>query len=199
MPFVPFLIAALHVMPPAVSIGHPGPSVPRPRRPDAPVVGQVYSGAAKKLEVDRLIVSIGRVPNTIGLNPDAVGLKLDERGAIVVDGDCKTNLPGVWAIGDVVRGPMLAHKAEEEGVAVAERIAGRDIPLAPWPKTAPLSTAEVKEMQQLLTREGVYHGTIDGKLGRSSRNAIHAWQLANGVQPADGYACKALLARLKGG
>ena len=82
-------------------------------------------GEAQALEVDKLIVSIGRVPNTIGLNAEAVGLKLDERGAIVVDGDCKTNLPGVWAIGDVVRGPMLAHKAEEEGVAVAERIAGQ--------------------------------------------------------------------------
>ncbi len=82
--------------------------------------------------------------------------------------------------------------------ALAERIAGRDIPFVPWPKTAPLSTAEVKEMQQLLTRAGVYRGTIDGKLGRSSRNAIHAWQLANGVQPADGYACKALLALLRG-
>jgi dihydrolipoamide dehydrogenase len=52
-------------------------------------------------------------------------LALDERGAIVVDVDCKTNLPNVWAVGDVVRGPMLAHKAEEEGVAVAERIAGQ--------------------------------------------------------------------------
>jgi dihydrolipoamide dehydrogenase len=70
-------------------------------------------------------VSIGRVPNTIGLNPDAVGLKLDERGAVVVDDECRTNLPNVWAVGDVVRGPMLAHKAEEEGVAVAERIAGQ--------------------------------------------------------------------------
>jgi dihydrolipoamide dehydrogenase len=82
-------------------------------------------GEAQTLEVDKLIVSIGRVANTIGLNPEAVGLKLDERGAIVVDADCKTNLPGVWAVGDVVRGPMLAHKAEEEGVAVAERIAGQ--------------------------------------------------------------------------
>ena len=80
---------------------------------------------------------------------------------------------------------------------LAERIAGRDIPVVPWPKTAPLSTAEVKEMQQLLTRAGVYRGAIDGKLGRSSRNAIHAWQLAAGVQPADGYASKAVLARLK--
>ena len=82
-------------------------------------------GGAQSLEVDKLIVSIGRVPNTIGLNADAVGLKLDERGFIAVDGDCKTNLPNVWAIGDVVRGPMLAHKAEEEGSAVAERIAGQ--------------------------------------------------------------------------
>ncbi len=83
------------------------------------------AGAAQKLVVDKLIVSIGRVPYTGGLNPDAVGLKLDERGFVVVDGDCKTNLPNVWAVGDVVRGPMLAHKAEEEGVAVAERIGGQ--------------------------------------------------------------------------
>jgi len=83
------------------------------------------AGKEQKLEVDKLIVSIGRVPNTIGLNADAVGLKLDERGFIAVDGDCKTNLANVWAIGDVVRGPMLAHKAEEEGSAVAERIAGQ--------------------------------------------------------------------------
>lgn len=82
-------------------------------------------GAAQKLDVDHVIVSIGRVANTIGLNPEAVGLKLDDRGAIVVDDQCRTNLPNVWAIGDVVRGPMLAHKAEEEGVAVAERIAGQ--------------------------------------------------------------------------
>ncbi|HEX7155937.1 MAG TPA: dihydrolipoyl dehydrogenase [Burkholderiaceae bacterium] len=82
-------------------------------------------GAAKTLACDRLIVSIGRVPNTEGLNPQAVGLELDERGFVKVDGDCRTNGPQVWAIGDVVRGPMLAHKAEEEGVAVAERIAGQ--------------------------------------------------------------------------
>ncbi|MFM8636505.1 MAG: dihydrolipoyl dehydrogenase [Betaproteobacteria bacterium] len=82
-------------------------------------------GAEQRLEVDKLIISIGRVPNTTGLNAEAVGLQLDERGAIVVDDECRTNLPGVWAVGDVVRGPMLAHKAEEEGVAVAERIAGQ--------------------------------------------------------------------------
>ncbi|MDE2147937.1 MAG: dihydrolipoyl dehydrogenase [Burkholderiales bacterium] len=93
-------------------------------------------GGAQTLEADKLIVSIGRVPHTQGLNADAVGLKLDERGAIEVDAECRTNLPGVWAIGDVVRGPMLAHKAEEEGVAVAERIAGQhghvDFNLVPW-------------------------------------------------------------------
>ena len=82
-------------------------------------------GAEQKLVVDKLIVSIGRVPNTAGLNADAVGLAIAARGFIVVDGDCKTNLPNVWAVGDVVRGPMLAHKAEEEGVAVAERIGGQ--------------------------------------------------------------------------
>lgn len=74
---------------------------------------------------DKLIVAIGRIPNTAGLNAEGVGLAKDERGFIQVDEDCRTNLPNVWAIGDVVRGPMLAHKASEEGVAVAERIAGQ--------------------------------------------------------------------------
>jgi dihydrolipoamide dehydrogenase len=82
-------------------------------------------GAAQKAVFDKLIVSIGRVPNTNGLNAEAVGLTLDERGFVAVDDDCKSNLPNVWAVGDVVRGPMLAHKGEEEGVAVAERIAGQ--------------------------------------------------------------------------
>jgi dihydrolipoamide dehydrogenase len=76
------------------------------------------------------------VPNTIGLNAEAVGLKLDARGFVEVDEDCRSNLADVWAVGDVVRGPMLAHKAEEEGVAVAERIAGQrphvDFNTVPW-------------------------------------------------------------------
>ncbi len=82
-------------------------------------------GTAQTLAADKLIISVGRVANTTGLAPELVGLLLDDRGAVVVDADCKTNLANVWAIGDVVRGPMLAHKAEEEGVAVAERIAGQ--------------------------------------------------------------------------
>jgi len=84
------------------------------------------SGNAAQLEADRLIVSVGRIPNTEGLNAGAVGLKLSERGQIEVDAQCRTNLSGIWAIGDVVRGPMLAHKAMEEGVQVAELIAGQE-------------------------------------------------------------------------
>jgi dihydrolipoamide dehydrogenase len=115
-------------------------------------------GEAQTLEVDKLIVSIGRVPNTIGLNPEAVGLKLDERGAIVVDDDCKTNLPNVWAIGDVVRGPMLAHKAEEEGVAVAERIAGQhghvNFNTIPWVIYTSPEIAWVGQTEQQLKASG---------------------------------------------
>ena len=116
-------------------------------------------GEAKTLDVDKLIVSIGRVPNTIGLGVEAVGLKLDERGAIVVDDECKTNLPGVWAIGDVVRGPMLAHKAEEEGVAVAERIAGQhghvNFNTIPWVIYTSPEIAWVGKTEQQLKAEGV--------------------------------------------
>ena len=115
-------------------------------------------GEASTLTVERLIVSIGRVPNTIGLNPEAVGLKLDERGVIVVDGDCKTNLPNVWAVGDVVRGPMLAHKAEEEGVAVAERIAGQhghvNFNTVPWVIYTSPEIAWVGQTEQQLKAEG---------------------------------------------
>ncbi|AWI53545.1 dihydrolipoyl dehydrogenase [Aquabacterium olei] len=115
-------------------------------------------GEAQELAVDKLIVSIGRVPNTIGLNTEAVGLQLDERGAIVVDADCKTNLPNVWAVGDVVRGPMLAHKAEEEGVAVAERIAGQhghvDFDTIPWVIYTSPEIAWVGKTEQALKAEG---------------------------------------------
>ena len=116
-------------------------------------------GEAQTLEVDKLIISIGRIPNTIGLNAEAVGLALDERGAIVVDGDCKTNLPGVWAVGDVVRGPMLAHKAEEEGVAVAERIAGQhghvNFNTVPWVIYTSPEIAWVGRTEQQLKADGV--------------------------------------------
>jgi dihydrolipoamide dehydrogenase len=82
-------------------------------------------GAASAIEADVALVAIGRVPYTEGLGLDAVGLKLDERGRIPVDGHFATSAPGIYAIGDVIAGPMLAHKAEDEGVAVAEIIAGK--------------------------------------------------------------------------
>jgi dihydrolipoamide dehydrogenase len=117
-------------------------------------------GSAKTLDVDRLIVSIGRTANTNGLNAEGIGLKLD-RGFIAVDGDCRTNLPGVWAIGDVVRGPMLAHKAEEEGVAVAERIAGQkphvNFNTIPWVIYTSPEIAWVGKTEQQLKAEGVQY------------------------------------------
>lgn len=80
---------------------------------------------AQSLEVDRLIVAVGRRPNTAGLLADDSGVELDERGFVDVDEHCGTGVEGVYAVGDLVRGPMLAHKGSEEGVAVAERIAGQ--------------------------------------------------------------------------
>ena len=116
------------------------------------------SGAEQKLVVDKLIVSIGRVPYTGGLNAESVGLKLDQRGFVEVDGDCKTNLANVWAVGDVVRGPMLAHKAEEEGVAVAERIAGQrghvNFNTIPWVIYTSPEIAWVGQTEQQLKAAG---------------------------------------------
>jgi dihydrolipoamide dehydrogenase len=82
-------------------------------------------GAAETLEADVVLVAIGRVPYTEGLGLEALGVKKDNRGRILVDPHFRTNVEGVYAIGDVIAGPMLAHKAEDEGVAVAENIAGQ--------------------------------------------------------------------------
>ena len=93
-------------------------------------------GETVSAHFDQLIVSVGRVPNTQGLNAEGVGLALDERGFVKVDAHYATNLPGVYAIGDVIGGAMLAHKAEEEGVALAERLAGQaghvNYDVIPW-------------------------------------------------------------------
>jgi dihydrolipoamide dehydrogenase len=117
------------------------------------------TGAHQQAAFDRLIVSIGRVPHTAGLGGEAVGLGLDERGFVAVDGECRTNLPNVWAIGDVVRGPMLAHKAEEEGTAVAERIAGQhghvDFNTVPWVIYTSPEIAWVGRNEQQLKADGV--------------------------------------------
>ena len=117
------------------------------------------AGAAQSATFDRLIVSIGRVPNTNGLGIETVGVQLDERGFVAVDDECRTNVPGIWAVGDVVRGPMLAHKAEEEGVAVAERIAGQhghvNFNTIPWVIYTSPEIAWVGKTEQQLKKEGV--------------------------------------------
>lgn len=126
-----------------------------------------YEGkeGTQKLECDKLIVSVGRTPNTDGLNAQAVGLKLNDRGQIEVDGHCKTNLPNVYAVGDVVRGPMLAHKASEEGVMVAEIIAGQaghcNLDTVPGVVYTHPEMAWVGKTEQQLKAEGVAY-----KLGK---------------------------------
>ena len=116
-------------------------------------------GGAQSVTFDRLIVSIGRAPMTAGLGAETVGLELDSRGFVDVDDDCRTNLENVWAIGDVVRGPMLAHKAEDEGVAVAERIAGQhghvDFNTIPWVIYTSPEIAWVGKTEQQLKKDGV--------------------------------------------
>jgi dihydrolipoamide dehydrogenase len=94
------------------------------------------STGEKSLVVDKLLVAVGRKAATAGLLADGTGVKLDERGRIIVDEHCATGAEGIWAIGDCVRGPMLAHKASEEGIAVAELIAGLpghiNLDTVPW-------------------------------------------------------------------
>ncbi|SAK50370.1 dihydrolipoamide dehydrogenase [Caballeronia temeraria] len=115
-------------------------------------------GNAQTLDADRLIVSIGRVPNTDDLGLDSIGLSADERGFIPVDGHCATKVPNVYAIGDVVRGPMLAHKAEDEGVLVAEIIDGQkphiDYNCIPWVIYTHPEIAWVGQTEQALKAEG---------------------------------------------
>ena len=82
-------------------------------------------GSAEKINADKVLVAIGRRPNVEGLGLDKIGVKLDERGRVATDGHFKTSVDGIYAIGDVIAGPMLAHKAEEDGVALAEILAGQ--------------------------------------------------------------------------
>ncbi len=120
---------------------------------------QDNQGARQKLECDKLIVAIGRIPNTAGLGAEAVGLKLDSNGFIEVDAHCRTNLPNVFAVGDAVRGPMLAHKASEEGVAVAEIIAGQaghvNLDTVPWVIYTSPEIAWVGKTEQELKKSGI--------------------------------------------
>lgn len=115
-------------------------------------------GKQHKLECDKLVVSVGRIPNTDRLGAENVGLKIDGRGFIEVDAHCRSNLQNVFAIGDVVRGPMLAHKGEEEGVMVAELIAGQkahvNLDTIPWVIYTSPEIAWVGRTEQQLREEG---------------------------------------------
>ena len=115
-------------------------------------------GKTSEIEVDKLIVAVGRAPYTDGLQLDKVGLAVDPRGFVPVDDHCATPVAGIWALGDVVRGPMLAHKAEEEGVAVAERIVGQkphlDFNTIPWVIYTAPEIAWVGETEQALKARG---------------------------------------------
>lgn len=126
---------------------------------DIVVVKYEHEGQTQTQEFDKLMVSIGRVPNTQGLNLEAVGVTLDEKGFIKVNGECQTNVLNIWAIGDCVRGPMLAHKASEEGICVAERIANQkphfDFNTIPWVIYTNPEVAWVGKTEAQLKQEGV--------------------------------------------
>ncbi|MEN8129432.1 MAG: dihydrolipoyl dehydrogenase [Pseudomonadota bacterium] len=117
----------------------------------------------RQIEVDKLVVAVGRRAYTEGLGVEAVGLALDERGFIVTDEHWRTNLDGVYAIGDVIGGPMLAHKGSEEGVALAERIAGQaghvNYDTIPWVVYTWPEIAWVGRTEQQLHQEGVGYRT----------------------------------------
>jgi dihydrolipoamide dehydrogenase len=140
-------------------------------------------GAAQRLEVDRLVIAVGRVPNTDGLALDAVNLATDDRGFVPVDDHCRTALPNVYAIGDVVRGPMLAHKGEDEGVMVAELIAGQkphlDYNAIPWVIYTSPEIAWVGRTEQQLKAEG--------RAYRAGQFPFMANGRALGMNAADGF------------
>jgi dihydrolipoamide dehydrogenase len=127
-------------------------------RNDAVAITYEQQGKREQTEVDKLIVAVGRRPYTEGLHLDAAGIAVDRRGYIEVDAHCRTAVPNVYAVGDVVRGPMLAHKASEEGVAVAERIAGQataiDHATVPWVIYTWPEFAWVGETEQALRAAG---------------------------------------------
>jgi dihydrolipoamide dehydrogenase len=130
-------------------------------------------GAAEQVQADVVLLAIGRRAHTEGLGLDAVGVALDERGRVKVDGHYATNIPGIYAIGDVIAGPMLAHKAEEEGVALAEMLAGQHghvnygaIPgvVYTWPEVATVGATE-EELKAAGTeyRVGKFPFTANGR------------------------------------
>jgi len=114
---------------------------------------------AEPLEADKVLVAVGRKPNSVGLGLEEAGVSLDERGRVIVDAGFATNLPGVYAIGDLVAGPMLAHKASEDGVALVERLAGHaasvDYGLVPAVVYTEPEVASVGRTEEELKEAGV--------------------------------------------
>ena len=112
---------------------------------------EVITDSSEEITCDRILVAVGRSPLTRDLGLEESGVRLDERGRIIVDKDFQTSVPGVYAIGDLVPGPMLAHKASEDGVVFAERLAGQSsqveydiIPgiIYTWPEAASVGRSE---------------------------------------------------------
>nr|WP_314485074.1 dihydrolipoyl dehydrogenase [uncultured Kingella sp.] len=140
---------------------------------DGVSVAYEVAGKQHTAQFDKLIIAIGRVPVTQGLGAENVGLAIDERGFIAVDDECRTNLPNVWAIGDVVRGPMLAHKASEEGVAVAEHIAGQkphvDLGNVPFVVYTDPEIAWVGKTEEQLQAEGIAYKKGTSGFGANGR------------------------------
>lgn len=133
--------------------------------------------------VDRLIVAVGRRANTVDIADESVGLALDDRGRVDVNDKLETNIPGVYAIGDVVRGPMLAHKAEEEGVIVAECIAGQNSTMhydaIPWVIYTDPEIAWVGKTEEQLKEEGIAYKS--GSFSFAINGRAQAMDKANGL------------------
>jgi len=139
-----------------------------------------YNDAKKgeqEIVVDKLIVAVGRKPYTEGLNAEAIGIKINERGFIEVDAERRTAVPNVYAIGDVIGGPMLAHKASEEGVMVAERLAGHKTEMhydiMPWVIYTFPEVAWVGKTEEQLKAEGVEYKVGQFPFAASGRAKAH--------------------------
>ncbi len=139
-------------------------------------------GDAETIEADVVLLSIGRIPYTEGLGLAEVGVAIDNRGRVVTDDHYATNVPGIYAIGDVIAGPMLAHKAEEEGVAVAEQLAGQRghvnydaIPgvVYTWPEVA-----QVGKTEEQLKEDGVAYKA--GKFPLTANGRARAMNATDG-------------------
>jgi len=141
-----------------------------------------HKGQAHQQEVDRIIVAVGRRPATDGLLSPDCGVSTDSRGFIHVDQDCRTAVKNIWAIGDAVRGPMLAHKSSEEGVAVAERIAGGvghiDFNTVPWVIYTSPEIAWVGQTEKELKEKGIEFKT--GSFPFAATGRAKAMEAPNG-------------------